>query len=80
MSSVRSNEYGDKPAIIAFGKDQPAIWSFADLLDDVQRLASGLAQRGMAPGTRVVPWAPNRPERDHRLLGSGPSRGDSCAS
>lgn len=62
-SVIRSlNQYGDRPAIIAFGKEQPAIWSFADLLDHVQRLASGLAQRGMVPGTRVALWAPNRPE------------------
>lgn len=60
---IRSlNRYGGEPAIIAFGKKQPTIWSFAALLDHVQRLASGLAQRGMAPGTRVVLWAPNRSE------------------
>ncbi len=60
---IRSlDQYGDNPAIIAFGKEQPTIWTFAALLDHVQRLASGLAQRGMASGTRVVLWASNRPE------------------
>ncbi|OBK18485.1 AMP-binding protein [Mycobacterium asiaticum] len=35
-------------------------WSYADLLTDVRRLATGLLRAGIRPGERVGIWAPNR--------------------
>ncbi|MFL0278389.1 AMP-binding protein [Mycobacterium sp. SMC-19] len=34
-------------------------WSYAELLADVRRLATGLLQAGISPGDRVGIWAPN---------------------
>lgn len=36
-------------------------WTFAELLDDAERLAGGLAAR-YRPGERIAVWAPNVPE------------------
>jgi fatty-acyl-CoA synthase len=35
-------------------------WSYAELLADVRRLATGLLAAGIGPGDRVGIWAPNR--------------------
>jgi fatty-acyl-CoA synthase len=35
-------------------------WSYAELLADVRRLATGLLAAGVGPGDRVGIWAPNR--------------------
>lgn len=42
--------------------DLPAArrWSYAELLADVRRMATGLLQAGIRPGDRVGIWAPNR--------------------
>ncbi|MFS8976638.1 AMP-binding protein [Cupriavidus necator] len=37
-------------------------WTWTEFSDQVDRLASGLLQRGIQPGDRVGIWAPNRPE------------------
>lgn len=35
-------------------------WTYAELIDDVRRLATGLLRAGIRPGDRVGMWAPNR--------------------
>ena len=52
----------DKPAIMALRKHDIEVWSFAQLGNRAQRLASGLRQAGLMPGTPVLLLAPNGPE------------------
>ncbi|OHV00013.1 3-[(3aS,4S,7aS)-7a-methyl-1,5-dioxo-octahydro-1H-inden-4-yl]propanoyl:CoA ligase [Mycobacterium talmoniae] len=49
--------FPDRDALV----DVPAqrCWSYAELLADVRRLASGLLRAGIGPGDRVGIWAPN---------------------
>ncbi|SCU74991.1 putative acyl-CoA synthetase YngI [Cupriavidus necator] len=48
------------PAVVF--REHGVRWSWAEFSDQVDRLASGLLQRGIQPGDRVGIWAPNRPE------------------
>jgi len=53
----------DRVALVA-GTPDPALrrrWTYAELLEQSERLARGLATR-FAPGERVAVWAPNIPE------------------
>ncbi|UIF86000.1 AMP-binding protein [Cupriavidus sp. UYPR2.512] len=50
----------DGPAVVF--REHGVRWSWAEFSDQVDRLASGLLQRGIQPGDRVGIWAPNRPE------------------
>ena len=52
---------GAAPAIIAFSKSGAETWSFAQLSSTVERLAAGLAERGVQRGEPVGIWAPNSP-------------------
>jgi acyl-CoA synthetase (AMP-forming)/AMP-acid ligase II len=54
--------HGDRPAIVALGKEDAKVWSFATLVDHARRLASGLTAAGLPRGAHVVLFAPNRPE------------------
>ncbi|MGH7462054.1 MAG: AMP-binding protein, partial [Longimicrobiales bacterium] len=54
--------HGEKPAIVAFAKDNTQVWSFAELTRCVQRLATGLAERGIGHRDYVALFAPNNPE------------------
>ena len=47
--------YGDHPAFAAEGRTL----SFTDLLEEVRVTAAGYRERGLAPGDRLVLWAPN---------------------
>ena len=47
--------YGDHPAYV----DGDRVVSFADLLGLVRRTAAGYREIGLAPGDRLVLWAPN---------------------
>ncbi|HEV2189134.1 MAG TPA: AMP-binding protein, partial [Stellaceae bacterium] len=53
---------GSHPALICFADGQAQTLSYADLVDDSRRLASGLVAAGVEPGTAVALWAPNSPE------------------
>ena len=52
---------------VAMGRDKPALdfrgakMSYGQLANDVERLASGLAQAGVGPGTQVALLLPNTP-------------------
>ncbi|MCY1276453.1 3-[(3aS,4S,7aS)-7a-methyl-1,5-dioxo-octahydro-1H-inden-4-yl]propanoyl:CoA ligase [compost metagenome] len=50
----------DGPAVVF--REHGVRWNWAEFSDQVDRLASGLLQRGIQPGDRVGIWAPNRPE------------------
>ncbi len=50
---------GDAPAVVAFGAAGPETLSFAQLYDGAQRLAGGLAARGVAAGEAVALFGPN---------------------
>lgn len=53
----------DRVALVA-GLPDPALrrrWTYAELLEQSQRVARALATR-FAPGERVAVWAPNIPE------------------
>lgn len=43
-------------------------WSFAQLKEDVDRVARGLIQLGIQPGEKIALWMPNRPEWVHVLF------------
>jgi acetoacetyl-CoA synthetase len=50
-------------AIIFKGEDQPVVRiTYAELYDEVARLASSLKELGVSPGDRVVGYMPNMPE------------------
>ncbi|MEZ5144571.1 MAG: 4-coumarate--CoA ligase family protein [Acidimicrobiales bacterium] len=63
----RAGELGDKPALI----DGPTgrVVTFAQLDDQVRRLAGGLAARGFGPGQVLALMAPNVPEYAVVFLG-----------
>ena len=50
----------DQEAVVV--RDQGARLTFAELLDQVDRLATGLIALGLKPGDRVGLWSPNRIE------------------
>lgn len=62
--SDAANRWGDKQAIVY--RHQPAIidavWSYAALNDNAERLAGALLDLGYRPGERIAIWAPNHPE------------------
>ena len=51
--------WADREAIADVQPGQDTRWTWAQLLDEVRRFAAGLVARGVAPGDRVVIWAPN---------------------
>ncbi|MGD8944396.1 MAG: acetoacetate--CoA ligase [Desulfobacterales bacterium] len=53
----------DRIALIFKGEDQPSIqMTYAQLYDEVARLAKSLKELGIQPGDRVVGFMPNMPE------------------
>jgi long-chain acyl-CoA synthetase len=50
---------GDVPAIIAFGRKQTDTLGYSALSGEIQRVATGLQQRGLGVGDQVILWAPN---------------------
>src|SRR3954465_2400556 len=49
------------PDVVALIEPDGRRWSYAELLDDCERTARGLAKR-FAPGERIAAWANNLPE------------------
>jgi acetoacetyl-CoA synthetase len=53
----------DRVALVFKGEDQPSIrMTYAQLYDEVARLAKSLKELGIQPGDRVVGFMPNMPE------------------
>jgi long-chain acyl-CoA synthetase len=53
--------HGAQPALLAVGEGERR-WSYAELADQIGRLAGGLAAEGIEQGQSVVVFAPNSPE------------------
>jgi long-chain acyl-CoA synthetase len=53
---------GNKPCIVAFQRKKKTTWSYAQVAETVQQLASGLVQAGVRPGDYVTLLAKNSPE------------------
>src|ERR1043166_6860988 len=58
----RLSEPGDPPAGLALHKQESERLSYAELADQVRRLAQGLAEAGVNRGDQVALLADNRPE------------------
>ncbi len=54
--------HGDRPAIVALGKEDTKVWCFEALADHARRLAGGLTAAGFPHGSHGALFAPNRPE------------------
>jgi long-chain acyl-CoA synthetase len=60
---------GDKPAVIAFSKEDSETWSYAKLAEQASRLASGLADEGVEAGEHIALWAEPSPRWIAACLG-----------
>src|SRR5919199_5168758 len=58
---AKASEFGDRPALLYRPRYRTDVWSYRQLLDESGRVACWLQARGVAPGQRVVLWAPNSP-------------------
>ena len=54
-------QYGERPCVIAVGKERIDRWSYAELAARVQQLARGLRRAGLQPGQHVALVATPRP-------------------
>jgi long-chain acyl-CoA synthetase len=61
--------HGNRPALRIKPGFRTRTWSFADLGDQVPRVAGVLRGAGVEPGDRVLIWAVNRPEWSISFLG-----------
>lgn len=57
----RLSVHGDRPAVVAFA-GEARTWRYDELVDCAARLAAGLVERGVEPGTNVALYAPNGAE------------------
>ena len=62
-------EYGDSRALVIKPGFRTRIWTYADIGQQVPRVAHRLREAGVAPGDRVLIWAVNRPEWAVSFLG-----------
>lgn len=55
-----AQEYGERPALV----DGPSgrVYTYAELIDRIERCAAGLVKRGLEPGEIVGIYAPNDPD------------------
>ncbi len=56
------HEHGDRPAVLALGKEGTQTWAYGELAGCVRQLAGGLVGAGLGQGDRVLMLAGNRPE------------------
>ena len=64
-------DHGHRPALIIKPGFRTRIWTYADIGDQVPRVAQVLRGAGVEPGDRVLIWAVNRPEWGIAFLGAG---------
>jgi len=60
---------GERPAVVAFGTEDATTWTYARLADAAGRIATGLTDRGVGPGDRVVVSADPSPVSIAAVLG-----------
>jgi long-chain acyl-CoA synthetase len=63
-------KHGQRPALIIKPGFRTRIWTYADIGDQVPRVAHVLRGSGIQPGDRVLIWAVNRPEWGIAFLGA----------
>jgi long-chain acyl-CoA synthetase len=63
-------KHGRRPALIIKPGFRTRIWTYADIGDQVPRVAQVLRGTGIQPGDRVLIWAVNRPEWSIAFLGA----------
>jgi long-chain acyl-CoA synthetase len=63
-------KHGDRPALIIKPGFRTRIWTYAQIADQVPRVAQILRGTGIQPGDRVLIWAVNRPEWGISFLGA----------
>jgi len=63
-------KHGRRPALIIKPGFRTRIWTYADIGDQVPRVAQVLRGTGVEPGDRVMIWAVNRPEWGIAFLGA----------
>ena len=64
------SDHGNRPALVIKPGFRTRIWSYADIGDQVPRVAQVLRGTGVQPGDRVLIWAVNRPEWGISFLGA----------
>ena len=63
------DERADEVAVVGASQTRPKVeWTWADLAEQVRRLAAGLRRLGVGPGDRVAAYLPNLPETVAALL------------
>src|SRR5688500_9289245 len=62
-------QHGRSTALLIKPGFRTRTWSYADVGDQVPRIAGVLRQHGVEPGDRVLIWAVNRPEWALAFLG-----------
>ena len=62
LFALSRHRFPDKPALRFCGPDGDSTLTYAELFDESEALAAGLAARGVAPGDRVAFFFGNRPE------------------
>src|SRR5687767_4457929 len=65
----RLEEYGSRPAVVAFAKNRAETWSYAQLADHAARLGAGLSKAGIDKETHVGLFAENSPQWFAACLG-----------
>ena len=63
-------DHRQRPALIIKPGFRTRIWTYADIGDQVPRVAQVLRGAGVQPGDRVLIWAVNRPEWGIAFLGA----------
>jgi long-chain acyl-CoA synthetase len=63
-------EHGDRRALVIRPGFRTRIWTYADIGEQVPRVAHRLREAGVGPGDRILIWAVNRPEWGISFLGA----------
>ena len=69
LTETAAAQHGRRTALLIKPGFRTRTWSYADIGDQVPRIAAVLRQKGVEPGDRVLIWAVNRPEWALAFLG-----------
>ncbi len=62
LLEVSAKSFGPRPALLIKPSFRYRVWTYADLWEDLGRVASYLQERGVQKGDRVLLWGPNMPQ------------------